>query len=122
MNKKNYLLIACLSIILIGLSAFIYNDKKKEVKPEIILFYSAECSHCKEVDNFLQENNIHAKINFVEKEIVQNRANIKDLIKVIQKCDIPKSNYIEVPLLWTGSGCLIGKDDIIKFFTDAIKK
>ena len=120
MKKKIYLLIILLAI-LTGLLVFNYINKQEKAENEIILFYSIQCPHCKELEDFLHDNNIHAKINFVEKEVSQDKANVKELIKIMQKCNIPKRNYIEIPFLWTGHECLIGSDDIIKFFTEATK-
>jgi glutaredoxin-related protein len=122
MKKKAFLLILCLLIISVGLLVFTVYFKKNPSNTEITLFYSSKCPHCQEIETFLQKNAVHSKISFAEKEVTENKDNLKKLITITKKCNFPKNNYIELPILWTGSECLIGRDNIINFFTDAIKK
>jgi len=108
--KKNIYIIL-LIVILVIIASIVFLTYKP--KTEIILFYSIECPHCEKVRNFIATNNIH---NVTEKEISQNSSNLMQLIKIQKRCGIPVKSYVEIPLLWTGTKCVTGDQDIIKFF------
>jgi glutaredoxin len=109
------ILIACL-IFIAGC------DKTNNSTNNIIFFYSKECPHCKKIEEFFNTGHIRNKVTFTEKEISQNKNNLILLIKIQKRCRISIGNYVEVPLLWTGEKCLTGDQDIIKFFTEKIRK
>ena len=87
----------------------------------MILFYSISCPHCKQLESFIKKNDLHKKIKFSEKEITRSRANFTLLLDIMKNCKEGAGNYVEVPLLWTGSKCLVGNEKIISFFKHEAK-
>ena len=122
-NMKKYIItfIILLLIIIIGAS-FIFTHKENtnntNTNTKIIFFYSDQCPHCAKVEAYLKTNNIRSKVKFEEKEVLQNKQNLQQLVKIMDQCKIPTKDYVEVPLLWTGSKCLVGEDNIINFFKE----
>ena len=113
-NMKKNIYIILLIVLIAIIASIIFLNKSKS---EITLFYSIECPHCEKVRNFIATNNIY---NVTEKEVSQNRSNLIQLIKIQKKCSIPVKGYVEIPLLWTGTKCITGDQDIIKFFKQKV--
>jgi len=84
----------------------------------IIYYYSFTCGHCKDVNAFLEKNDIASKVNFVKKEISENRENSKELSEVAQKCGLNPSS-IGVPFLFADGKCYIGGPNVEAFFAKA---
>ena len=128
MNKK--IILSTALFLLVSVAAiFILVSEKNTVSPkpsetgkntEIVLYYGNTCPNCIDLDNWIEANNIKEKVVFSQKEIFQNGDNRKELLAKAKICRIAEES-VGVPFLWTGSTCLIGKDDIIKFFEDKIK-
>jgi len=81
----------------------------------IILFYSDDCSHCKIIKEYIEENNIQEKISFTQKEVYYNSSNLKELQARAKDCGLANDS-IGVPFLWDGKNCLMGYQEIINFF------
>lgn len=97
------------AILAVALIAFAYK------KPgEIILYYSTECPHCKNVEDFIQQNQVQNKISFTQKEI-SDPANLKDLQSKAKQCNL-QSDTVGIPFLWYNGKCILGDTDIINFF------
>lgn len=113
-------LLVTLFVIILGAAAVFFFYKYAVVKipgsNEIVLFYGKSCPHCEKVEQFLQKNSVDKKVKFIHKEVTTNRGNLNQLVKTMKYCGIPVKGYIEVPLLWDGSGCIRGQGAIIKFF------
>jgi len=112
MKIKKYLpliLIIFAVIVLLALSAIFK-------KPETILFFGDTCPHCKNVDKYLEENNIRETIKFQELEVYQNKINANLMAQKAKTCNIDSSNGIGVPFLFDGENCLMGDEDIINWF------
>ena len=104
-----------------GVFANIFNGSVKPITiPEgIILFYGQGCPHCKNVDDFIAQNNIKDKVKFSNLEVWYNKDNQAILGQVAQKCGI-NSNQVGVPFLYDGNGkCYVGDVDVINFFKNA---
>ena len=81
----------------------------------IVEFYGQGCPHCKDVDDFVQANNIDQKVKFTKMEVWYNKNNQATLTQVVQKCGIT-GNSVGVPFLYDGNGkCFIGEVDVINF-------
>lgn len=110
--------------IALGIGFFIWQYKSAPPTaaslPEgIILFYGEGCSHCKNVDDFINQNNIEDKVKFTRLEVWYDQNNQAILLKATQKCQIA-SNEFGVPFLYDGNGeCYAGDIDIINFFKQA---
>ena len=86
-----------------------------EIPNSNVLFYSTSCPHCLKVEAFLRQYDISSKVNFVQKEVSGDQENAQLLGKIAEKCNIP-TDSIGIPLLWDGSKCMVGEEDITKFF------
>jgi hypothetical protein len=87
----------------------------KTVSSDIVFYYSNTCPHCKVVEDFIVKNKISEKVFFKSQEVGENTDNASDLASKAAKCGI-KQDEIGVPLLWDGSQCYIGQDEVIDFF------
>lgn len=82
---------------------------------QIILFYGDGCPHCAIVDGYISENKIQNKLSFAQKEVYYDQSNANELRDKAKICGL-QTDSIGVPFLWDGENCLIGDQDIIKFF------
>lgn len=124
--SKNFKIIVFLIVIILVIAAiFVVRAKENEllrsIENKIVYFYGEGCPHCENVEEFLKENDVESKIEFEKKEIYSNKANVNLLILAAKKKCGFKENEIGVPLLWNGSGCLVGDIDIIDFFKQKIQ-
>lgn len=79
-------------------------------------FWGIGCSHCENMEKFLETwpNKDKLKINKIE--VFQNQANSLQLAKRAKSCNLPADN-IAVPFLYTPKGeCLSGDEAIINYF------
>ena len=101
-------------------SGFFTNTFKQIPIPEgTILFYREDCSHCKNVEDFLTQNNIEEKVEFTRLEVLYSADNQNILAQVAGKCKL-NLKEVGVPFLWDGQNCLMGDADIISFFSKYI--
>ncbi len=78
-------------------------------------FYGAECPHCKDVSNFLEENNIAEKVNFVKKEVWHDKKNAKEMKLRAESCNI-QPDGMGVPFVYANGECFVGTPSVIGFF------
>ena len=109
-SLKISLLIVGLIVVSVGLAII----KSRPAQP--ILFYSNYCPHCKNVEKYINDNNIKQKIAFKELEVADNKANANILMAKAVKCGLDTNN-IGVPLFYDGKQCLIGDQDIINYLS-----
>jgi hypothetical protein len=89
----------------------------------IILFYGADCPHCKNVEAFIATNSIDQKVKFTQLEVPfynktspQLAANGELALQIAKECKLDTINGVSIPLLYDGSGkCLMGDTDVINF-------
>jgi glutaredoxin len=91
---------------------------KSNPTDEIIYFYGAECPHCKDVTQFLEDNKIADKVNFVKKEVWHDTTNAAEMQKKAQECSIQPSG-MGVPFVYAKGKCYIGTPDVEAFFQQA---
>ena len=126
MNKKYSLyFISILVVAIIGILFFTKHTKHSQQEAvqdnsSIIFFYGDTCPHCKNVEKYFQDNDVHNKIDFEEKEVYKNTDNAKLLADKAKICKI-EENEIGVPFLWADGKCYVGDEEIIKFFNEKIK-
>ncbi|MFA6790537.1 MAG: glutaredoxin domain-containing protein, partial [Parcubacteria group bacterium] len=82
---------------------------------QIVYYYSLTCGHCKNVNDFLEQNNIASKVNFLKKEVSQNIENGRELAEAAQKCGM-NPGTIGVPFLFAKGKCYMGGPDVEGFF------
>jgi glutaredoxin len=109
-SLKIGLLVTGLIIVSLGL-AFIKSRPAKQ-----ILFYSNYCPHCKNVEKYINDNNIKQKFTFDELEVADDAANANILTAKAIKCGIDPNN-IGVPMFFDGKQCLVGDQDIINYLS-----
>jgi hypothetical protein len=115
---KKYLFIAGGIIAL--LVAVIFTLQAKPSNHHMLLYYSYTCPHCEAIRAYIQQNHLHEKIDFDEKEVLKNQKNRQELIDHVHECGLPDDS-IAVPFFWTGFACLSGVPDIENFLREKQK-
>ena len=81
-----------------------------------IFFYGNTCPHCKDVEEWMENNKIEDKLEIIKKEVYDNRENAQELSLAAQKCGLDANN-ISVPFLYAENKCLIGTPDIVNYLS-----
>ena len=122
MAKKYYIGIAVLICVLLGVGWYVMqrsNRAPKSPYDEMVLYYGTECPHCKDLDKFIAQHSVDGKVSFTEKEVFHNRKNLMELIQRMSMAGM-RPDVIEVPILWTGSKCVVGMVKISAFFKEKL--
>ncbi|MCX6721767.1 MAG: hypothetical protein NTY04_01050 [Candidatus Staskawiczbacteria bacterium] len=107
------------------LSSILGGGSKPASLPEgIVLFYGAECPHCKNVEAFVSANNIDQKVKFTNLEVSfagktspQLKADDALALQVAEACKMDITSGVSIPLLFDGKDkCFSGDVDVINFF------
>lgn len=121
--KKNKPLIKPLIVGLIVIAAIISlilaslaTKKPTEEVSAMVLFYGETCPHCKIVEQYINENNVRAKIKFQELEVYNNKANAALMVEKAKLCGIEATRGLGVPFFFDGKNCLRGDVEIVNFF------
>jgi hypothetical protein len=95
----------------------IFMPKKANGLPkDPVLFVGEGCSHCEEVEKFVEENKILEKYNFSTLETFKNTDNAIIMSNVWKHCGLySPDGQMGVPLFWDGSTCYQGSDEIKNF-------
>lgn len=120
LNKKNIFIIAIILIVLAGALYLIWQYSRPSAASGMILFYSKDCPHCANVEEYIKANEVESKVSFTRLEISGNQKNIELLAQKALSCKVDISQGVPIPFLWDGEKCLVGDEDIIQFFQDAI--
>ena len=83
------------------------------LKLVIILFYDIECEHCKNLEVFLNKNNLYTIFDKKKYEVSLNEKNHKDMEDLYKKC-IDAKRELEVPLASYNNKCYMGEEEVIK--------
>ncbi len=113
---KKIVVCVFLGTILFGLVGCQNSDSGK-----MIFYYSLTCPHCKNVEKYIEENNVKAKVTFEAKEVSENKDNAAEFADKVAKCGI-KPEEAGVPLFWDGSTCFVGDEPIINYFFTKINE
>ncbi len=137
--KKNVVIIILGLLVLLAISAFIairYSPNILITAPakniaggtqgtssNIILFYGNGCPHCANVEKYLSDNQVAAKINFTQKEVFSNQTNTALLGDKAHSCGL-NATSVGVPFLWDGSTgkCIEGDQPVIDYFSAKLKQ
>lgn len=109
-------------ISVVGLG-FIYRELTIS-NPDLVLFVSQTCPHCKNVEDYIQQNNISNKIIIDLKEVNQQPQNQQLLQTTANKCPgLDTSQGIGLPLaFFPGTNtCLSGDSPIIDRLSQMVK-
>jgi len=85
------------------------------------LYVGATCPHCKNVEEWLKNNqSIEEKAGLVIKEVYYNPNNNKELLQRASECSIEKDKVF-VPFLYDQGKCLVGDQPIIDYLGSKFK-
>lgn len=103
----------------------IYKDSPVYDSPDLVFYWGDGCPHCKNVEDWLNENNLDKKIKVNYKEIYYNDQNKNELINTAkQYCpSIIIDGGIGVPVGFDpiNKKCIQGDTPIIDFLKQQIK-
>jgi hypothetical protein len=94
------------------------NIQANQADKSIVYYYTSNCSDCQAIQKFFNDNKIEEKVKMEKKDVYGNKAYVDEMAGRTNICKI-KTN---VPILWDGSKCFSGKDEIIEFFQEKIGK
>lgn len=124
MDKKLKISLVLFLFSFVFVSFTLLLDKKNRLaetaKPaaatsSLTLFVGDGCPHCEEVEKYLADNKIAAKVPYSQKEIYNNEQNRNELLQVVKNCGLDEST-VGIPFLKNGSECIEGTEQIINFF------
>ncbi|MBU5690196.1 MAG: glutaredoxin domain-containing protein [Candidatus Aenigmatarchaeota archaeon] len=110
--KRAFAVFVILSLVLIFSLYIVYKNKPKYNQDEILFFYGITCPHCKNVENFIDENNLNDKLKIRSFEVYQNETNLNEMLAYARKCGLKDSN-LGVPMIYYNGKCYIGDKDCI---------
>ena len=86
----------------------------------LIFYYGVFCPHCKEVEEWMEQNKIEEKVKIVKKEVYNNQGNARELEEAARNCGMGGES-IGVPFLVTEEKkCLVGSVEIINFLKERV--
>jgi hypothetical protein len=113
-NLKKYWPVIIIAGVIIFIGAIIFFQQKQTTG--MILFFGEGCPHCQIVDDYIKANGVKGRFQFQELEVFNNRANAALMGKYARQCGLDTSQGLGVPFFWDGKNCLMGDQDIIKYF------
>ncbi|MEM5801074.1 MAG: hypothetical protein QW474_03040 [Candidatus Aenigmatarchaeota archaeon] len=118
--QKAVIIFFVLTFLIIGSLYIIYiNKKPKYNKNDIIFFYGVTCPHCKNVEEFINQNNLDSKISIIKKEVYYNQTNLSELMNYAKKCNL-KEDQVGVPFIYYQGKCYIGDKECIELLKSLI--
>lgn len=89
---------------------------------KVELFVSEACSHCKKVEEWLDQNvAIKEKSGLTEKEVYYNKENSQQMITRANECQLDTRQGVGIPFLYDNGECIIGDQPIIDYFEGKYK-
>lgn len=82
----------------------------------LVYYYGEGCPHCKTVQEFLDKNDIPAKVSFEKKEVWSNTRNSAEMARRAKACGIQPTG-MGVPFVYADGQCYMGAPDVIEFFS-----
>lgn len=122
MSKWTWILVGVAIVAIVGLSAWGVlsggSGADRIVSgSEDVLYFGAECPHCKDVEKFLEENGVRDKMSFSEKEVWHNKGNASEMEGRAKECGLDPEK-MGVPFLWMHGKCFVGYPDVVQAFRD----
>ena len=124
MKNKTFTIAAIVLLIACALAIFAFIPPKSASAPEaaasaeqpLVLYYGDGCPHCANVDAFMSENDILAKLSVTQKEVYKNQTNAAELIARAKACGMT-GDSVGVPFLYNGTDCIVGDQPIIAYLS-----
>ena len=92
---------------------------------DIVLFYGDTCPHCKDVEEFISQNQIDQKIKISKLEVYNNKENATLMAQMVKDNCLDKLDPqgLPVPFLIDSSEkkCYIGTPDITNYLAEKTK-
>lgn len=85
-----------------------------------ILFYSDNCPHCRDVDNWIAKNQLEQELKIIRKEISRQPTNIQEMRLIAQECSLNRDS-LGVPFLFAQGNCYLGTAEIISYLSKITK-
>jgi len=125
MNKAQKTMIIFFVLVILVVASLYLISVIKTKNPTMltgnIIYYSEKCPHCKNVEAFIEENEIDSKINITRKEIINNLTNKAEFTKVIEYCKInPEEAGVPFIYISEENKCIMGDADIINFLKEKL--
>lgn len=119
MTKNKFLpeIIISAAVIVAAIVFIIASGNKPKEKDELTYFWSESCPHCKDILDYIQENNFDKKYKINKKEVSKNPKNLSELAVAYQKCGLD-IKQLGVPLLLEKDNCHLGNNEILNFFSN----
>jgi glutaredoxin len=133
LNSKNKIMVISVLLFLTVIAAVFFLSSKKpkinldNINPpsgntnnigtgnDVVFYYGSSCPHCLKVESFMDNNEFPLKKVLVRKEVFDNQVNAEEMARRAEQCGINKES-LGVPFFWYKGKCLVGDEDIIKFF------
>lgn len=96
-------------------------QKKQNDINKSVLFYGDTCPHCKDLDEWLEANDVEAQFPLLHKEVYQDKVNAAELGAAAGTCGLA-TDSIGVPFLYSQGQCFMGKDQIIEYLNQQINQ
>ena len=103
------------------------NTKPTPLPSGIVWFFGDGCPHCKNVEDYIAQNNIAQKVKYTMLEVpfggktsTQLQSNAALAIQLAEGCKRDVSQGVGIPFLYDGNGkCYDGDQDVINFLKNA---
>ena len=136
MNKQQIYTLVIVLVIAGLMSSIIIsaNNNKKAESPQgeviaeldenseldAIIYYGIQCPFCKDVDQWIEDNQAEEYLVLEHKEVSQNLANSMELQKAAAGCGYQR-NEVGVPFMLANGECYSGKIEIINYLKEQLK-
>ena len=103
---------ALASLVVIAALWLVYSARPHAIANagDFTFYYSIQCPHCKNVEDYMTTNNITAKVNVTLKEVSRDESNRNEFLSVSKLCGIA-DDQIGVPLGYYQKKCYLGEDE-----------
>jgi len=125
-KKKDYLVLALIFILIVLILILILKPSSPPLDVDfdyqngtVLFYYGKSCPHCKNIENYITENNLEAKLTIIPKEVYETQSNQDELFYVAGLCKI-NHNMLGVPLIFYNGNCFIGDVDGLKLLKSLV--
>ncbi|EKD58688.1 MAG: hypothetical protein ACD_56C00069G0002 [uncultured bacterium] len=94
-------------------------EQSGDFKADMVYYYGKECTHCNNIEKFIDENKVESKISFVKKEVWHDAASDMEMRARSEACALDPAK-VGVPFLWARGKCYIGEVEVKKYLKKEI--
>jgi len=121
MEKKPLFIVLGIMVLLLILVFFLSTKSVKTnslslAKNRIYYFYGSTCTHCKDLEAFLQKNEAYQKLKITKLEVFEDQNNGLLMGKAGQICKLNDNEGMGVPMIFFNNQCFIGTPEAESFF------